>query len=95
MAEGQGEISFPTLCGERKEGAGLLRTEDLPEGFANAPQVQSLYSLSSLRKCIDFTGPLVLAHQICRASFLSRLHRNKGIVTFNAPIQLSFLVCRS
>lgn len=60
---GHGEISFQLAAGTK--GANLLRTVDLPTGFANTPQVQGLHSLSSLSKCIDFTGPLESAHQIC------------------------------
>lgn len=63
MGGGHGEISFQLAAGTK--GAKLLRTVDLPTGFANAPQVQGLHSLSSLSKCIDFTGPLESAHQIC------------------------------
>lgn len=63
---GPGEISFQLAAGTK--GAKLLRTVDLPTGFANAPQVQGLHSLSSLSKCIDFTGPLESAHHICLSS---------------------------
>lgn len=73
---GHGEISFQLAAGTK--GAKLLRTVDLPTGFANAPQVQGLHSLSSLSKCIDFTGPLESAHQICWAplSFFGLCRRN-------------------
>lgn len=63
MVGGHGEISFQPTAG--MEGARLLRADDLPAGFANAPQVQGLCSLSLLSKCIDFNGPLVSAHLIC------------------------------
>ena len=59
---GHGEISFQHTAG--KKGARLLRADDVPAGFANAPQVQGFYSLSVLSKCIEFTGPLESAHQI-------------------------------
>lgn len=45
-----GGWGFQPTAGQK--GSRLLRTDDLPAGFANAPQVQGLYSLSLLSKCI-------------------------------------------
>lgn len=55
-------VSKPTAG---KKVASLLRAGDLPAGFANAPQVQSLCLRSLLSKCIDFAGPLESVQHIC------------------------------
>lgn len=68
-----GEISVPTHSRKEKSEAAMYWRK--PESFAHAQQVQSLYSLSMLSKCINFNTPLVLAHHISWALSLSIVQR--------------------